>query len=123
MFGPEGFGGIAGQDGEITAAGGAKVAIIARWSIRRAGTNPGGKPRLRFRAHFSWAQPVLLKMCQDGKLKGRVKVYMKTVKGKEQVDVVNWDSWIVDADGALTLDNVLYFDTEPMGLKVALGGR
>lgn len=62
-------------------------------------------------------------MCQDGKLKGRVKVYMKTVKGKEQVDVVNWDSWIVDADGALTLDNVLYFDTEPMGLKVALGGR
>ena len=53
-------------------------------------------------------------MCQKGQLKGRVTVFMQTVKGKEQVDVVNWDEWIVDPDGALTLTNVLHFGVEPL---------
>lgn len=122
MFGPDGFGGIAGQDGEITALGGAKVAIIARWSIRRNGTNPPSPinpnptPRLRFRAHFSWRNEVLLKMCGRGELKPRIRVFMKTAKGREQTDVVNWDEWRLDEDGALTLENVLHFDVEPLGV-------
>jgi len=117
MFGPEGFGGIAGQEGEITALGGAKVAIIAKWSIRRTGTNPGNRPRLRFRAWFSWKSDVLLKMCSRGELKARIRVFMLTKKGREQVDVVNWDDWAVNEDGVLTLENVLHFETEPLGIK------
>ena len=117
MFGPEGFGGIAGQEGEITAMGGAKVAIITKWSIRRSGTYPNGKPRLRFRAWFSWKSDVLLQMCNRGELKARIRVFMLTRKGREQVDVVNWDEWTVNEDGALTLENVLHFETEPLGLK------
>jgi len=116
MFGPEGYGGIRGAEGQITAMGGAVVAQIAMWSIRRVGTNPDGKPRLRFRAHFSWRNDVLLAMCTRGELKGRVRVFMNGKKGKEQIDVVNWDEWIVDVDHALTLENVLYFDTEPLGI-------
>src|SRR5262245_43543516 len=108
MFGPEGFGGIRGLDGEITALGGAKVGIISQWTIRRVGTNSNGTPRLRFRARFSWSNPVLLKMCSKGELKGRVRVFMLTGKGKEQVDVVNWDEWRNEDDGALTLENVLH---------------
>lgn len=120
MLGPEGFGGLHGDTGQITAIGGAKVAIIARWSIRRVGTNPPTPlnpqptPRLRFRAHFSWKNDVLMSMCQKGQLKGRVTVFMQTVKGKEQVDIVNWDEWRVDADGALTLENVMHFGVEPL---------
>lgn len=118
MLGPDGYGGLAGQDGEITAAGGAKVAVIARWSIRRSGSNPDGTPKLRFRAHFSWKSDVLLKMCSRGEMRGRVRVFMLG-KGrvKEQVDVVNWDEWIVDEDGALTLENIMHFDTEPLGIS------
>jgi hypothetical protein len=41
---------------------------------------------------------------------------MKTSKGNEQVDVVNWDDWKLDEDGALTLENVLHFDTAPLGI-------
>jgi hypothetical protein len=117
IFGPEGFGGIAGREGEITALGGAKVAIIVKWSIRRSGNNPDGRPRLRFRAWFSWKSDVLMRMCSKGELKARIRVFMMTKKGREQVDVVNWDEWKVDEDGALTLENVLHFDTEPLGIK------
>lgn len=116
MFGPDGFGGIAGKDGQITAMGGAVVAQIAKWSIRRTGTNPDGKPRLRFSAWFSWRNDVLLKMCGRGELKGRIRVFMQTTKGKEQVDVVNWDEWRLDEDNVLRLENVLHFDTEPLGI-------
>jgi hypothetical protein len=116
IFGPEGFGGIKGSDGQITVMGGAVAATIARWSIRRVGTNPDGSPRLRFRAHFSWRNDVLMKMCGRGELIGRVRVFMLGTKGKEQIDVVNWDEWIVDEDGALTLENVLHFDTAPLGI-------
>lgn len=121
MFGPEGFGGMRGTEGEITGIGGAKVAIIARWSIRRTGTNPDGRPRLTFRAHFSWRNDVLLRMCSRGEMKGRVRVFMLGREGREQVDVVNWDEWIINEDGMLTLENVLHFDTEAMG--VARGSK
>lgn len=117
MFGPDGFGGIRGTDGEITVMGGQKAAIIARWSIRRTGTNPGDKPRLTFLAHFSWKSDALLRMCQKGELRGRVRVFMLSNKGKEQIDVVNWDEWIINEDGRLELTNVMHFDTEPLGIS------
>lgn len=106
-----------GDSGEITALGGVQVAIIARWTIRRIGSNPDGSPRLRFIANFSWKNDVLMKMCGRGEMKGRVRVFMQTPSaGKQQVDVVNWDSWEVNEDGRLTLDNVMHFDTEPLGI-------
>ncbi len=116
MFGPDGFGGIRGTDGEITVMGGSKAAIIARWTIRRTGTNPGDKPRLTFRAWFSWKSDTLMAMCQRGELKGRVRVFMLGKNGREQIDVVNWDTWEMNPDGMLVLDNVLHFDTEPLGI-------
>ncbi len=117
MFGPDGFGGIRGYDGEITATGGAKVAVISHWTIRRVGTQPDGKPKLRFRAQFSWKSDVLMRMCERGEMKGRVKVFMKTPSaGEQQIDVVNWDEWRVDEGGVLNLENVLHFDTEPLGV-------
>jgi len=114
MFGPEGFGGIRGDAGEITALGGAKVAIIARWQIRREGTRSDGKPMLTFKAWFSWKQDALMKMCQRGDLKGRVRVQMKTKVGLENVDVVHWDEWQLNDDGMLTLRNIVHFDTQPI---------
>ncbi len=117
MLGPEGYGGLRGSDGEITAMGGAKVAIISRWSIRRTGTQPDKiRPRLTFLAHFSWKNDMLMKMCGKGELKGRVRVFMLGKNGREQVDVVNWDEWIVNEDGRLELTNVMHFDTEPLGI-------
>lgn len=123
MFGPDApWAGIFGQEGEITAGStGAVAAKIARWSIKRSGTNPGGKARLRFRAHFSWRSEVLLRMCGRGEIKPRIKVFMKTLhEGDQQVDVVNWDEWRIDDDGALTLENVLYFDVEPLKMAKTL---
>ena len=114
MFGPEGFGGMRGGDGEITGLGGAKVAIIARWNIRRNGTRPDGSPQLYFRAWFSWRNDVLMKMCQNGTMKGRVRVFMQSSKGKEQIDIVEWSEWQVNEDGMLTLQNITAFDTAPM---------
>ncbi len=55
-------------------------------------------------------------MCGRGELKGRIRVFMLTKNGKEQVDVVNWDEWRLDENGALVLENVLHFDTEPLGV-------
>jgi hypothetical protein len=118
MFGPEGFGGIRGDSGEITGTGGAKVAIIARWQIRRVGSQPGDKtkPMLQFRAHFSWKQDTLMKMCQTGQMKGRVRVFMSGRAGErpQQVDVVQWSEWKVNEDGVLILEDVLHFDTQPL---------
>lgn len=117
MLGPDGFGGLRGDAGEITVIGGAAAAKIARWTIRRVGTNPDGKPRLRFLAHFSWKQDSLMAMCGSGELKARVCVFLKTPSaGQQQVDVVNWDSWEINEDGRLQLDNVMHFDTEPLGI-------
>lgn len=114
MFGPEGFGAIVGDSGRIEAARGATVAVISRWSIRRSGAQPDGKPRLRFRASFSFVQPALMHMIQTGQLQGRVRVQMRTERhGAEDIDVVNWDEWKFE-DGMLTLENVLHFDTKPI---------
>lgn len=114
MFGPEGMGGIAGTDGYITAAAGSKVAIMARWQIRRTGSNPDGKPRLQFRAWFSWKQDALMNMISKGQLKGRVRVQMRGKNGPEDIDVVQWDEWKMNEDGALVLENILHFDTKPI---------
>lgn len=114
MFGPDNFGGIRGSDGEITALGGAKVGIIARWQIRREGTRPDGGPRLTFKAWFSWKNDALMNMCRRGDMKGRVRVFMLGKNGREQIDIVNWDEWQQNEDGMLTLSNVLHFDTAPL---------
>jgi len=115
MFGPEGFGGMRGDAGEITALGGAKVAIIARWTLRREGTNRDGTPRLKFRAWFSWKNDALMAMCQRGDLKGRVRVFMRTEShGEQQIDIVNWSEWAVNDDGMLVLEDVMHFDTAPL---------
>lgn len=117
MFGPDGFGRIMGPDGEITGLGGAKIAIIARWTITRSGVYPDGRPKLRFRAWFSWQQPMLMKMCQNGTIKGRVRVFINSPsKGKEQIDIVEWDQWKVNEDGMLELENISAFDTAPIRL-------
>lgn len=115
MFGPEGFGGIAGKEGEVTALGGAKVAIIARWQVRRSGSHPDGSPQLRFRAWFAWRNDVLLNMCANGTMKGRVRLFMNSEsKGKEQIDIVSWSEWKTNDDGMLTLEDITAFDTAPL---------
>lgn len=115
MFGPEGFGGIRGTDGYITAAADSKVAIMARWQIRRSGTNPDGSPRLRFKAWFSWKQDGLMAMCGRGDLKARIRLQMRNSAGVQEIDLVNWDQWQVNEDGMLTLENVLHFETKSVG--------
>lgn len=105
-----------GDAGQITVMGGAVAAEIARWSIRRVGTNPDASPRFRFMAHFSFRNDVLLRMCERGELKGRVRVFMNGTKGREQIDVVNWEQWQMNEDGRLTLENVMHFETAPLGL-------
>jgi hypothetical protein len=114
VFGPEGFGGIAGTDGYITAAGGAKIAIMARWQIRRSGSYPDGRPRLRFNSWFAWKQDGLMAMCGRGELKGRVRLQMRGKDGPENIDIVQWDEWRLNEDGMLTLENILHFDTQPI---------
>ncbi len=115
IFGPEGFGGMRGGDGEISAMGGAKVAIIARWTMRRTGSYPDGRPKLMFRAWFSWRNDALMAMCAKGVLKGRVRIFMQTPSyGKQQIDIVDWDEWQINDDGMLTLVNITGFDTAPL---------
>lgn len=114
IFGPEGFGGVRGGDGEITGVGGAKVAIIARWNLRRAGTRSDGRPELRFRAWFSWRNDTLMGMCQKGIMKGRVRVFMMGKDGREQIDIVSWAQWELNPDGMLTLEDVISMDTAPL---------
>lgn len=113
MFGPSGEGGINGTDGRVEAAAGATVGIITRWTIRRSGIYPDGRPRLRFKGQFSYVNVGLMTLISQGTLKGRVRVQMKTVKGNENIDVVNWDEWRFE-DGVLILENILHFDTQPL---------
>lgn len=95
---------IKGDAGYITAAG-AKAAIINRWNITRSGLKPDGKPRLRFRAQFSWSNDVLMTM----KLKKRVVVQMKTKYGMENVDILDWAESRYEG-GVLTLEDILYVE-------------
>lgn len=87
---------------------------MSRWAVRRSGSHPDGKPKLRFQAWFSWRQDALLKMCQRGELTGRIRVYMLGKNGKEQIDIVGWDEWRLNDDGMLTLEDIRYFDTAPL---------
>lgn len=113
MFQPGGMGGIQGDAGKIEAAAGAVVAVINRWSIRASGSYPDGRPRLRFKAQFSWKQDSLMAMIQRGEMKGRVRVQFRTKLGLEDVDVVSWSEWRLE-DNVLTLEDVLHFDTKPI---------
>ena len=109
MFGPEGFGAIQGDAGEITVAG-AKAAIIKLWNIRRSGTKPDGMPRLRFRAQFSWLNETLFNLKMAGlPVRKRVVVQMKTKHGIENVDIVDWEESHLDG-GVLTLEGVTHFE-------------
>lgn len=47
-------------------------------------------------------------------MKGRVRVFMLSSKGKEQIDIVEWAEWRVNDDGMLELDDITAFDTAPM---------
>jgi hypothetical protein len=105
MLGPDGVAVIQGDTGFVTAAAGAKVGIINRWNIRRSGTNPDGKPRLRFKCQFSWVNDVLMGM----KIQKRVVVQMRTKLGLENVDILAWDDWRYDG-GILYLDNVVHVE-------------
>lgn len=121
MFGPEGYGGIKGDAGQVTVAGGAVAAVIARWQIRRVGSRPDDRTRpiLQFRAWFSWKQDALMRMCANGTMKGRVRVFKKGRQGEpdEQIDVVQWAEWRVGEDGDLILEDVLHFDTSPLAIR------
>lgn len=114
IFGPEGYGGVKGTDGEITVIGNALAAKIARWQIRRTGSHRDGTPKLTFKAWFSWRNDTLMGMCEKGIFKARIRVFMLGKKGREQIDIVNWESWELNVDGMLTLDDVLSFDTSPI---------
>ena len=97
---------IRGDSGYVTAAAGAKVGIISRWKfeVSRAGT-PTDPPEYRFSAQFSYMNDSLMHLVTTGKLKGRVVVQMRTVRGIEQIDIVSWAQWRLE-NGVLTLDDV-----------------
>lgn len=108
MLGPDNVGIIAGDAGFITAAAGAKIAIISRWNIKRSGTKPDGSPRLRFRAQFSYVNEALMAMKVNGlPLQKRVIVQMRTKNGLEDVDILDWAEWRLEG-GVLTLEDILH---------------
>jgi len=111
MLGPQGGSTsvIQGDAGYITAAAGAKVAIISRWTIRRSGTKPDGiSPVLRFRAQFSWVNDTLMHLKHNGiPLQKRVIIEMKTERhGYERIDILGWSEWRYE-DGILTLEDII----------------
>ncbi len=85
-------------------AAGAKAGIISQWNITRAGLKPDGKPRLRFRAQFSWTSDTLMNM--KG-MKKRVVVKMRTKYGVENVDILDWAEARFEGN-VLTLEDVMY---------------
>jgi hypothetical protein len=100
---------IQGDAGYITAAAGARVAIISRWNIRRSGTKADGiSPRLRFRASFSWVNDVLMNLKHNGiPLQKRVIIEMRTERhGVERVDILGWSEWRYEG-GMLTLEDII----------------
>lgn len=95
---------IQGDAGKVTVAAGATAGIISRWNVTRAGLQPDGKPRLRFKAQFSYVNDVLMNM--KGMQK-RVIVHMKTKYGVENVDILDWEEARFEGN-VLTLENVMY---------------
>ncbi|HSB90391.1 MAG TPA: hypothetical protein VLD63_10250 [Anaerolineales bacterium] len=109
MLGPDGFGTIRGDTGFITVAG-AKAGIVKMWTITRSGTRTDGKPRLRFRAQFSWVNEALMNLRIGGQVvKKRVIVQMKTKYGMEEVDIIDWEDSRLEG-GVLTLENITHFE-------------
>lgn len=107
---PGQFAEIAGDTGYITAAAGAKVAIISKWVLRPKRMKPDGRPELQFKAQFSWRNDALMSMVGRGALKGRVTVQMRNKYGKvEDTDLLNWQEWRFEG-GVLVLEDVLYFE-------------
>jgi len=109
MLGPQGgsMAVIQGNAGYITAAAGAKVAIIKKWNIRRSGTHVDGTPQLRFRALFSWVNDTMMALKHNGiPLQKRVVLEMQTVKGHERVDILGWKEWRYEG-GILTLEDIM----------------
>jgi hypothetical protein len=99
---------IRGDSGFITAAAGAKVAIISRWNVMRSGAKPDGSPRLRFRAQFSYLNDTLMSLKVNGlPLQKRVVVQMRTKRGVENVDILGWEEWRLEG-GVLTLEDVFH---------------
>lgn len=111
MLGPQGGSSavIQGDAGYITAAAGAKVAIISRWNIRRSGTKPDGiSPVLRFKAQFSWVNDTLMNLKHNGiPLQKRVVIEMKTERhGYERIDILGWSEWRYEGN-VLTLEDII----------------
>ena len=110
MLGPDGFGAVRGDAGVVTVSGGAKAGIIKIWTITRSGTKPDGKPKLRFRAQFSWVNETLMNLKFQGQpVKKRIVVQMKTRYGLENVDILDWEESRLEG-GVLTLENITHFD-------------
>ena len=110
MLGPDNFGAIQGDTGEITVAGGAKAGIIKRWTITRSGTRPDKTPRLRFRAQFSWMNETLMNLKHNGQpMKKRIVVNLKTKYGFENVDIIDWEESRLEG-GVLTLEGITHFE-------------
>jgi len=104
---------IQGDAGYITAAAGAKVAIISRWNIRRSGTKPDGiSPLLRFRAQFSWVSEPLMNMKHNGiPLQKRVVIEFNSPRhGHQRFDILGWKEWRYEG-GVLTLEDIMYTET------------
>jgi len=100
---------IQGDAGYITAAAGAKVAIISRWNIRRSGTKPDGtSPILRFKAQFSWVNDTLMNLKHNGlPLRKRIVIEMRTERfGHQRFDILDWKEWRYEG-GILTLEDIL----------------
>lgn len=95
---------IHGDAGFVTVAAGAKAGIISRWKMEKAGLKPDGKPRLRFRAQFSWTSETLMNM--KG-MKKRIVVQMRTKNGVENVDILDWSEARFEGN-VLTLEDVMY---------------
>lgn len=111
MLGPQGGQGavIQGDAGYITAAAGAKVAIIARWNIKRSGTKADGvSPVLRFKAQFSWVNDTLMNLKHNGiPLQKRVVIEMRTERhGVERIDILGWSEWRYEG-GILVLEDII----------------
>jgi hypothetical protein len=97
---------IRGDAGYITAAGGAKVAIISKWVVAPSGVKSDGKPRLRFKAQFSWMNETLMNLKLNGMpMKKRIVVQMKTKYGPENVDILGWQEWRFEG-GVLILEDL-----------------
>jgi hypothetical protein len=103
---------ITGDAGYVTAAAGAKVAIMNRWKIERSGAMPDGKPRYRLRASFSFVNEALMGLVGHGKIRGRPVLQMRTKLGVENVDIDAWSEWRYE-DGLLVLEDIQHFDAKP----------